>query len=100
MKQQCAILDDYQNVALQLADWSRIADALDVEVFNDPIPPGKLAATLRPFAIVVLMRERTLFSREVFQALPDLRLVVTSGMRNAAIDLEAAAARNVTVCGT
>lgn len=100
MKHQCAILDDYQNVALQLADWQKIADKVDVKVFNDPIPAEKLTATLQTFDIIVLMRERTPFLRAAFEGLPNLKLLITSGMRNASIDLEAAAARNVVVCGT
>jgi phosphoglycerate dehydrogenase-like enzyme len=100
MAYRCAILDDYQNVALTLADWTSLAD-VEVTVFNKPIgDQASVIAALRGFQIVSLMRERTPFPRSVFEALPDLRLVLTSGMRNAAIDLVAAKDRNVTVCGT
>src|ERR1700674_883185 len=100
MATRCAILDDYQNVALKLADWTALRD-VDVEVFNMPIgDQASVIKTLRGFAVVCLMRERTQFGRAVFEGLPDLRLVLTGGMRNAAIDLAAAKERDVVVCGT
>jgi phosphoglycerate dehydrogenase-like enzyme len=100
-KQRCAILDDYQNVALKMADWSKVADDLDIKVFNEPLgAPDNVARALQGFAIVVAMRERTPFPRAVIEALPDLRLLITTGMVNRALDLDAAKARNVTVCGT
>src|SRR6266436_3459825 len=101
MAHRCAILDDYQNVALKLADWSMISDDVEIEVFNEPLGDEEsVIGTLAGFSIVSLMRERTPFPRAVFEALPDLRLVLTTGMRNAAIDLAAAQERNVVVCGT
>jgi D-3-phosphoglycerate dehydrogenase len=101
MPHRCAILDDYQNVALRLGDWSRIARPADVTVFKHPLGrPEQVIAALKDFAIVCLMRERTLFGRQVIENLPNLKLIVASGMRNAAIDMHAAAERNVTVCGT
>jgi D-3-phosphoglycerate dehydrogenase len=101
MRQRCAILDDYQNVALQVADWSPVAGEIDIKVFNDSIGGGdKVIEALNGFSVLCLMRERTPFPRQVIEALPDLKLIVTSGMRNAAIDLEAAGARNIVVCGT
>jgi phosphoglycerate dehydrogenase-like enzyme len=100
MKYRCAILDDYQNVALKMADWSKLADQVDVTVFNDYIPPAKVVETLKPFAIVCMMRERTTFLRPTIEGLPELKLLLTSGMRNASIDMEAAAGRNIVVCGT
>lgn len=99
MQHRCAILDDYQNVALDLADWSRVKKDAEIKVFNDPLG-GKTIETLRDFSILCLMRERTLFDRKTIEALPNLKLLVTSGMRNAAIDLKAAAERNIPVCGT
>lgn len=99
MQYRCAILDDYQNVALNLADWSRVKKDAEIKVFNDPLG-GKAIETLRDFSILCLMRERTLFDRKTIEALPNLKLLVTSGMRNAAIDLKAAAERNIPVCGT
>jgi D-3-phosphoglycerate dehydrogenase len=101
MAYRCAILDDYQNVALQVADWSKIKDQVELKVFNEAIgPPDKVVAALKGFHIVCLMRERTPFQRNVIEALPDLKLIVTSGARNAAIDVAAAAERNIPVCGT
>lgn len=99
MQHRCAILDDYQNVALDLADWSRVKKDAEIKVFNEPLG-GKAIETLRDFSILCLMRERTLFDRKTIEALPNLKLLVTSGMRNAAIDLKAAAERNIPVCGT
>src|SRR5439155_5072589 len=101
MAQRCAILDDYQNVALKLADWSKLSGDVEVEVFNEPLgDQASVIRALQAFSIVSLMRERTPFPRAVFEGLPDLRLVLTTGMRNAAIDLAAAQQRNVVVCGT
>lgn len=98
---RCAILDDYQNVALKLADWSTLGDRIDVTVFDKPFASGdEAAAALKDFEIVCAMRERTPFPRTLFDALPKLKLLITSGMRNAAIDLAAAKAQGVTVCGT
>ncbi len=101
MSLRCAVLDDYQNVALRMADWSKISKDVDVKVFNAPFGgEDEAVRALQGFAVVCLMRERTAFPRAVFEKLPDLRLVVTTGMRNAAIDMAAAKARKVTVCGT
>jgi phosphoglycerate dehydrogenase-like enzyme len=101
MRLRCAILDDYQNVALSMADWSSVADDVEIKVFNEHLgPPDKVVAALQGFAIVCAMRERTAFPRNVIEALPDLKLLITTGMRNASIDLEAASARGVVVCGT
>lgn len=100
MKQQCAVLDDYQGVTFQMADWSSVSMDVDIKVFNDTIAAENLASTLQPYAIILLMRERTPFPRGLIEALPNLRLLITSGMRNAAIDVEAATSRGITVCGT
>lgn len=94
-----AILDDYQHAALTSADW----DSLDAEVsvFHSHIPDtGDLVAELRPFDVIVAMRERTPFTSERIGLLPQLRLLVTTGMRNASIDVAAANAAGITVCGT
>jgi len=96
-----AILDDYQNVAMKVADWSPVARDVDLTVFSEPLGgPDKVIAALKDYAVVCLMRERTLFGKDVIDALPNLKLIVTSGMRNAAIDVAAAAARGIPVCGT
>lgn len=98
---RCAILDDYQNVALTLADWSVLADRVEITSFTNILTSTDEAArALHGFDIICAMRERTPFPRGLFEALPNLKLLVTSGMRNAAIDLAAAKDRNVTVCGT
>ncbi len=99
MRHRCAILDDYQNVALSVADWSSVKRDADITVFNEPLG-GKVTEALRDFSILCLMRERTPFDRATIEALPQLRLIVTSGMRNAAIDIKAAASRSIPVCGT
>jgi D-3-phosphoglycerate dehydrogenase len=100
MTLRCAILDDYQNVALGLADW-RSLDDVAVTVFDQPFASAAAAvAALQDFEIVCAMRERTPFRAEVIAGLPKLKLLLTSGMRNAAIDLAAAAKAGVTVCGT
>jgi len=92
-----AVLDDYQRVAHRFADWSRLGEH-EVTFFHEPLEGA--AAALEPFDVVCAMRERTAFPSELFDRLPNLRLLVTTGMRNAAIDMEAAAAHGVTVCGT
>jgi D-3-phosphoglycerate dehydrogenase len=98
---RCAILDDYFNIAPDVADWDRIADRVDVTVFNHHFPTAEAAASaLKDFEIVCAMRERTPFPRTLIAELPKLKLLLTSGMRNAAIDMEAAKERGVVVCGT
>jgi phosphoglycerate dehydrogenase-like enzyme len=101
MALRCAILDDYQNVALKLADWAPIRDRVELKVFDKPFATAQEAiAALQDFEIVCAMRERTPFGKDVLSALPKLKLLLTSGMRNNSFDLETANARNVTVCGT
>src|SRR5580658_9397214 len=101
MAVRCAILDDYQNVVLKLADWSKVKTDVEFTVFNKHFgAPDKLIAALQGFQIVIAMRERTGFPKQVINALPNLKLLITTGMRNASIDTEAAKARGVTVCGT
>jgi D-3-phosphoglycerate dehydrogenase len=101
MKHRCAILDDYQNIALKMADWSSIAGDVDFKAFNQPFASLEAAAAaLQGFSIAVMMRERTPFRAPMIEKLPDLKLLITTGARNASIDLAAAAARGITVCGT
>jgi len=96
-----AILDDYQNVALEMADWSRLQANHQITVFNKPFPDeDAVARALAGFDVVCLMRERTPFPANLIERLPNLRLIVTSGNRNAAIDIAAAKKRDVLVCGT
>jgi phosphoglycerate dehydrogenase-like enzyme len=93
-----AVLDDYQNVALSMADWSPLAGRADITVFNDHIAArDALLERLRPFDIVCAMRERTPFSRDIIESLPNLKLIASTGAANASIDLDAAAARGVEV---
>lgn len=93
-----AVLDDYLGYSGRFADWGDLEES--VTVFRAPIPPGELVDTLREFDTICLMRERTPFPGELIRSLPNLRLLVTSGMRNFSVDTEAAAAQGVTVCGT
>jgi phosphoglycerate dehydrogenase-like enzyme len=97
----CAVLDDYQDVARTIADWRPLEGTVRVQVFNEHFfDRTALAQVLSEFEIVVIMRERTPFDAWLFERLPKLQLLVTTGLRNASIDLEAAAAKGVTVCGT
>lgn len=101
MRYRCAVLDDYQNVALSYADWSKVTGDVDVKVFNQPFKDtDEVHRSLKGFQIIAMMRERTPFPRKTIEALPDLKLLITTGAGNKSIDLAAAAERGVTVCGT
>jgi phosphoglycerate dehydrogenase-like enzyme len=96
-----AVLDDYLQVAASSADWPVRLPGAEIVYFRDPLDgTGAAASALRDFDVVVAMRERTAFPRELLQQLPQLRLLVTTGMRNAAIDIAAARELGITVCGT
>jgi phosphoglycerate dehydrogenase-like enzyme len=96
-----AILDDYQQVSLASADWSAVRSLGQIDVFAQPIARTEaLVSALEPYDVVVAMRERTYFDAARLGQLPRLRLLVTTGMGNASIDLAACASRGVTVCGT
>jgi D-3-phosphoglycerate dehydrogenase len=98
---RCAITDDYLNLSTEVADWSPLKDRVDITVFNGPFASTEEAAgALKDFEIICAMRERTPFPRALFAALPNLKLLITSGMRNAAIDMEAAKDHQVVLCGT
>jgi phosphoglycerate dehydrogenase-like enzyme len=98
---RCAILDDYQNVALELADWSKLTGEVELTVFNAPLGgPEEIARALKGFDMVVLMRERTAFPRRLIEALPDLRLLISTGKRNWMLDVEAANERGIVTCST
>ncbi|MEV1021240.1 D-2-hydroxyacid dehydrogenase family protein [Streptomyces sp. NPDC050264] len=98
---RCAVLDDFQDVARERGDWARLADRVDVRFLNRHITAhDDLVKEVGDCEILVVMRERTPFPAELFGRLPELRLLITSGLRNASIDLGAAAAHGVTVCGT
>lgn len=101
MTLKCAVLDDYQGVALSLADWSVLDGSVDVRTVREYIGDhDRLVEAVGDCEILVIMRERTPFPEELLARLPRLRLLVTSGMRNASVHLEAAARHGVTVCGT
>ena len=96
-----AILDDYQHVALRLADWSAVRRRAEITVFNDHLAdPAAVVERLRPFDIVCVMRERTPLSRDILQQLPRLKLIASTGLRNAAVDMRAAAERGIEVTAT
>src|SRR3954465_3323856 len=98
---RCAITDDYLNLSTRVADWSPLKDRVDITVFNEPFAsPEAAAGALKEFEINCAMRERTPFPRPLFAALPKLKLMITSGMRNASIDMEAAKDHGVVLCGT
>src|SRR5579862_8117712 len=91
---RCTILDDYQNVALGLADWASLEGEVELTVFNRPLGgPDEIARALQGFDMVVLMRERTAFPRRLIEALPDLKLLISTGKRNWMLDVEAARER-------
>ena len=97
---EIAILDDYHDVAQRYADWASLGPDARVTVFNDALPEGEARAeTLAPFDVIVAMRERTPFPAALLAALPRLRLLVTTGMRNNAIDMDEATARGIVVSG-
>ena len=102
MTVRVAILDDYQNVALKLADWSKLGKDVEIKVYNEAVrrTPEDTIRDCKGFQIVSMMRERTPFPRKVIEALPDLKLLITTGARNASIDLAACAERGIVVCGT
>ncbi len=102
MTLRIAILDDYQNVALKLADWSKLGSDVEIKVFSAAVrrTPEDTIRDCRGFNVISMMRERTPFPRQVIEALPDLKLLITTGARNASIDMAACAERGIVVCGT
>ncbi|GIH17484.1 D-2-hydroxyacid dehydrogenase family protein [Rugosimonospora africana] len=101
MTVRVAVLDDYQDVSRTFADWGSLGDQAELTVFTDHVDDtAVLVERLAGFDVVVAMRERTPFPAVVLDRLPRLRLLITTGMANAAIDLAAAERRGVTVCGT
>jgi phosphoglycerate dehydrogenase-like enzyme len=96
-----ALLDDYQGVALSMADWKSVSKDTEVVVFKDHLADeDAVAARLADFDIIMALRERTPFPRSLLERLTKLKLLITAGMRNASIDMKAAAERGVLVCGT
>ncbi|WP_411349967.1 D-2-hydroxyacid dehydrogenase family protein [Paenibacillus sp. WLX2291] len=101
MTLHCSILDDYQNVAFSMADWSVLDDQVEVRNYNQYFQSAdELIHAVQDCEILVIMRERTKFPADVLQRLSSLKLLVTTGMRNASIDLQAAHQLGITVCGT
>ena len=96
-----AILDDYQNVALKLADWSAVRRRAEISVFNDHVADtAAVVERLRPFDVVCVMRERTSLTREILQQLPQLKLIASTGPRNASIDTQTANDLGIAVTAT
>src|SRR5690349_14519858 len=101
MTHRCAILDDYQDVALKYADWSKVTPDVEVKVFNQPFKSAdEVVRALKGFDIVAMMRERTPFPRTTIEALPDLKLLITTGAANKSIDVAAAHERGIAVAAT
>ena len=101
MRAKIAVLDDYQGVALKMADWSAVLARADVDVFSDHLDGADaVAERLLPYDIVCVMRERTPLRAETIERLPNLKLIASTGPRNASIDLKAAAARGIPVVHT
>src|SRR5580692_11238208 len=100
-KYQIAVLDDYQSVALESADWSVLRDRADIAVFHDHLAdPVAVIEWLLPFDVVCVMRERTLLTRNVIERLPNLKLIASTGSGNASIDVAAAGDHGVQVVHT
>ncbi len=98
---QVAVLDDYQSVAMEMADWSVLPIGTEVRVFQDHLSDqDALVERLKGFDVIVSMRERTPFARGLLERLPGLKLLVTTGLRNASIDVQAASDLGIVVCGT
>jgi len=96
-----AVLDDYQGVAMSLADWSKVCDRANVTVFQDHLADeGAVAERLAPFDVVCIMRERTPMSGSLLRRLPRLKLIASTAPRNAAIDLATAEERGIAVAHT
>jgi phosphoglycerate dehydrogenase-like enzyme len=98
---QVAVLDDYQGVALQSADWSPLNGKTNITVFRDHLSDSTaLIERLKPFTVLSVMRERTPLTRAIIEQLPNLKLIASTGSRNASIDLAAATEHGITVCHT
>ena len=96
-----AILDDYQNVSNKFVNWSKLSNKINLDVFNSYIGKEEnLSQILYKYDVLCLMRERTPLKKELINKLPNLKLVITSGMWNASVDIEALNKRNIIFCGT
>src|ERR1700682_3313340 len=100
-KYKIAVLDDYQNVALESADWSVLRDRADITVFQEHLAdPDAVIERLLPFDLVCVMRERTPLPPNVIERLPKLKLIASTGSGNASIDVAAAGEREIAVVHT
>src|SRR3546814_4787739 len=90
-----ALLDDYHGVAERYADWTTLGPQVQVQSFRDYLPEGERAGALQPFDVIVAMRERTPFPAQLIEALPRLPLLVTTGLRNLALDMDRLEQRRV-----
>ncbi|WP_316822003.1 D-2-hydroxyacid dehydrogenase family protein [Pedobacter gandavensis] len=98
---QIAILDDYQDVALTFGDWSEIEELVEITVFNDHLTEtAAVIERLQPFQVIAVMRERTPLTREILSQLPNLKLIISTGRRNASIDMKAAEELGITISPT
>ena len=95
-----AILDDYQDVARSYADWDSLKPACEITAFHEHFEGDALVAKLADFECVCLMRERTPITRELLEKLPKLKLLITTGLRNASVDVQACTDHGVQFCGT
>ena len=95
-----AILDDYQNTALGAADWRSLGENVEIQVFNSHFSEEEAAKALKDFDVVIGMRERTPFPKSLIDALPNLKLLISTGMRNFSFDMDAARGRGIVISGT
>src|SRR5260370_38871767 len=101
LRSKIAVLDDYQNVALESADWSVLRDQADIAVFQDHLAdPDAVVERLLPFDVVCVMRERTPLPRNVIERLPNLKLIASTGTANSSIDVAAAREHGIAVLHT
>ncbi|WP_316839017.1 D-2-hydroxyacid dehydrogenase family protein [Pedobacter gandavensis] len=98
---QFAILDDYQNIALSYGDWSEIEELAEITVFTDHLTEAtEIIERLQPFEVIAVMRERTPMTREILSQLPNLKLIISTGQRNASIDIKAAEEFGIAIAPT
>ena len=96
-----AILDDYQNISQEFVDLKKLSKKFEIKVFREPFKDHEeIVENLKEFEALLIMRERTKFTKEIINDLPKLKYIMTSGMRNKAIDMNAANQKKIIVCGT
>ena len=100
-KLKVAVLDDYQNVTHHFANWKKLSEKIELKIFNEYLGGDPdLSEILSDYDVLCLMRERTPLPEELINKLPNLKLVITSGMWNASVDIDALKKRNIIFCGT